>query len=169
MPTDLAVVSDTHVPTRETEIPAWVRDRVRAADHTVHAGDFDTAETLATVRDLATDLTAVAGNVDPPGVDLPDVATTRVEDVTVVVVHGTGPHDSWADRVAGLVRETVDVEREAPVVGVAGHTHTPTDTTVEGLRLLNPGTATGARPGTRATMLSVRVDGATLDVTPRRA
>jgi putative phosphoesterase len=163
MPTDLAVISDTHVPGREPAIPGWVEDRVSAADHTVHAGDFDAPETLARVRDLATDLTAVAGNIDPPDVDLPDVATVEVEDVTFVVVHGTGPHESWPERVAGLVRETVDVDT-GTVVGVAGHTHTPTDTTVDGLRLLNPGSATGARPATRTTMLSVRVDGDTLDV-----
>jgi hypothetical protein len=163
MSTDIAVVSDTHVPGREAAIPQWVADRVSAADHTIHAGDFDASETLARVRDLATDLTAVAGNIDPPGVDLPDVATVEIEDVTFVVVHGTGPHDSWPERVAGLVREAADIDLDR-VVGVAGHTHTATDTTVDGLRLLNPGSATGARPATRTTMLSVRVDGDGLDV-----
>jgi hypothetical protein len=125
-------------------------------------GDFDAAETLATVETDASDLTAVAGNVDPPTIDLPDVATVAVEDVTFVVGHGTGPHESWPERVAGLVRETVDDASE--VVGVAGHTHTPTDVTVDGLRLLNPGTATGASPGTRTTMFSVRVEGDAIDV-----
>ncbi len=165
MPVDLAVVSDTHIPSRETEMPPWVRRRIEAADHTVHAGDFDAPETLAFVEDLAQALTAVAGNVDPSSVDLPEVATLRVEEVTFVVVHGTGPHDSWPERVAGVVREAVDVEAESgTVVGVAGHTHTPTDTVVDGLRLLNPGSATGARPANRTTMLSVGVDGDALDV-----
>jgi hypothetical protein len=164
MPTELAVVSDTHVPGREPEIPAWVRGRIEAADHTIHAGDFDAPETVETVRRLATDLTAVAGNVDPPSVDLPEVATLAVEDATFVVVHGTGPHESWPERVAGRVRDAVDDGRGGTVVGVAGHTHTPTDTVVDGRRLLNPGTASGARPGTRATMLSVRVDGGAVDV-----
>jgi hypothetical protein len=164
MSTDLAVISDTHVPGREPTIPRWVRDRVRAADHTIHAGDFDAAETLATVEADASALTAVAGNIDPPSVDLPDVATATVEDVTFVVVHGTGPHESWPERVAGLVRETIDPDAAGDVVGVAGHTHTPTDVTVDGLRLLNPGTATGASPGTRTTMLSIQVEGGTIDV-----
>jgi hypothetical protein len=36
---------------------------------------------------------------------------------------------------------------------------------VDGVRLLNPGSATGARPATRTTMLTVTVDGDTVDVT----
>ena len=167
MPTDLAVVSDTHVPGREPEIPSWVEARVRAADHTIHAGDFDAPETLAAVEDLAAGLTAVRGNIDPPSVDLPEVASVEIEDVTFVVVHGTGPHDSWPERVATVVAEEVDVESgdaESSVVGVAGHTHTPTDVAVHGIRLLNPGSATGARPASRTTMLTVRVDDDALNV-----
>ena len=146
MPTTLAVVSDTHVPGREAEIPEWVLERVERADHVIHAGDFDAPETVAEIRDHAAELTAVAGNIDPPTVDLPDVATVLVEDVAFVVVHGTGRHDSWPERVAGIVAEEADSE---PVVGIAGHTHTPTDVVVDGVRLLNPGSATGARPASR--------------------
>jgi putative phosphoesterase len=166
MPTELAVISDTHVPGREPAIPEWVSARVRAADHTIHAGDFDAPETLETVRGLATELTAVAGNVDPPTVDLPTTATVEIEDVTFVVVHGTGPHESWPERVAALVEEAVGGETEGTVVGIAGHTHTPTDTVVAGRRLLNPGSATGARPATGTTMLTVRIDGDAIDVEP---
>ena len=164
MPTDLAVVSDTHVPGREPEIPSWVEARVRAADYTIHAGDFDAPETLAAVEDLAAGLTAVRGNIDPSSVDLPEVASVEIEDMTFVVVHGTGPHDSWPERVATLVAEEVDVDAESSVVGVAGHTHTPTDVVVDGIRLLNPGSATGARPASGTTMLTIRVDGDALDV-----
>ena len=167
MPTDLALVSDTHVPGRAADLPSWVCDRIRAADRTIHAGDFDAPETVDQVRTLATELTAVAGNIDPPTVDLPAVATLAVEDVTFVVVHGTGPHDSWPERVATVVAEEVDVESgdaESSVVGVAGHTHTPTDVAVHGIRLLNPGSATGARPASRTTMLTVRVDDDALNV-----
>lgn len=165
MPTDLVIISDTHIPGRAAELPAWVCRHIETAAHTIHAGDFDAPETVNTVDDLARDLTAVAGNIDPPAVDLPGVATLRVEDVTFVVTHGTGPHDSWPTRVAHVVHETVDVDAHGgPVVGVAGHTHTPTDTVVDGVRLLNPGSATGARPANRTTMLTADVDGDVLDV-----
>ena len=39
MSTDLAIVSDTHVPGREAAIPGWVCNHIEAADHTIHAGD----------------------------------------------------------------------------------------------------------------------------------
>ena len=131
MPTDLAIVSDSHVPGREPEIPAWVRTRLREADHVIHSGDFDAPATVDQFRKLSNGLTAVSGNIDPQTVDLPHVATVDVEAVTFVVVHGTGPHDSWPERVAGVVRETVD--KQGDVVGVAGHTHTPSTTTSVGV------------------------------------
>ena len=85
---ELAVVSDSHVPERAPEIPEPFRDRIAAADHTVHVGDYGTAAVLASVRDLASDLTAVRGNVDPDGIDVPNVATVEAAGVTVVVTHG---------------------------------------------------------------------------------
>lgn len=165
----LAIVSDTHIPGRESAIPEWVQERLRNADHVIHAGDFEAVETLETVEELAggaSNLTAVRGNIYRPGLPLRDVETLDVEGVRFVVVHGTGPHDTWEERVVGLVREeagnTAGVRR---VVGVAGHTHVPTDVTVDGIRLLNPGTATGARPGTATTMLTATVDDERVDVT----
>lgn len=158
---DLAVVSDTHVPSRATEIPEWVCRRIEAADHTVHAGDFDSGETLARVRELADgNLTAVKGNIDGADVDLPDVATLTVEGVTFVVTHGTGPRAGYAERVAGIARE----EAGTDAIGIAGHTHEPMDAVVDGVRLLNPGTATAANAGDEATMLTVRVEDGSVDV-----
>jgi predicted phosphodiesterase len=51
------------------------------------------------------------------------------------------------------------------VVGVAGHTHEVTDIDHEGLRILNPGSVTGASPADRATMMTVAVEDGALDVT----
>jgi hypothetical protein len=160
----LAVISDTHVPGRETRVPDWVRERLRAADHVVHAGDFDAPETLALVRDLAggdEHLTAVRGNVDPPGVDLPATATLAVEDVRFLVTHGTGNHAGYRERVAGVVRD----EAGPDAVGISGHTHRYLDATTDGVRLLNPGSATGARPATTATMMHLEVEDGDVSVT----
>lgn len=159
---NVAIISDTHVPGRVTEIPAWVREQVCAADHAIHAGDFDSAETLADVRDMADGaLTAVSGNIDPP-LDLPEVATVELEGVTFVVVHGTGDRLSYEERVASIVREAAsDAD---PLVGVAGHIHEPVDQVVDGVRLLNPGTATGANEGDETSMMTARVVDGDVDV-----
>jgi hypothetical protein len=160
---ELAIISDTHVPSRAPRIPGWVRERVRRADHTIHAGDFDSEAALATVEDLATELTAVSGNIDP-GLGLPDVATVELGGVTFVVTHGTGSPAGYEERVRDIVLERAG--RSA--VGVCGHTHRVLDTTVDGVRLLNPGSATGADPAAEATMLTARVADGQLAVTVER-
>lgn len=157
----VALIADTHMPDREQEIPEEFRERIRAADHVVHAGDFTGADTLAEVRELAGDLTAVHGNMDPDDIGLPTVATLEVEDVTVVVTHGTvGSLDEWYDAVADATRE----HAEEPRVGVGAHTHQVEDTVHDGIRLVNPGSVTGAAPAERATMMTLDVDGGDVDV-----
>lgn len=150
---DIALVSDTHIPSRAAELPPWVRERVGAADHTIHAGDFDSEEALATVRDLADgDLTAVRGNMDD-GLGLPEVDTVRLGGVEFVLYHGAGSLANYRDRVAHTVTEA-----GSDPVGVCGHTHQHMDEVVRGVRLLNPGSATAASPAEEATMMTVTVD-----------
>jgi putative phosphoesterase len=165
--TEVALLSDTHVPHRAEGIPDWVADRVRAADNAIHAGDFDSPEALSRVRDLVGGddrLTAVRGNTDPRGLDLPRVATVDLGGVTFVVTHGDGPPGTYRERVARRVREHADTD----AVGVCGHTHQLLDERIGDVRLLNPGTATGASPGTETSMLVLSVADGRLDVTPHR-
>jgi len=157
---DVAIVSDTHIPSRAHRIPEQFCDRIGAADHVIHAGDFDSKGALADARDLAPELTAVAGNMDPQ-VGLPGVASVELGGVEFVVTHGTGPPGTYEQRVAGAVREHAETDR---AVGVAGHTHEVLDTTREGVRLLNPGSATGAAPASRTTMVTAQVADGEVDV-----
>ena len=160
--TRVAIISDTHIPGRADGIPAPFRDRIAAADRVVHAGDFTAPEALATVRGLATGpLVAVAGNMDGGDLDLPRTATLEVGSLTFVVTHGTGNPATYEDRVAETVR---DVAGSAGV-GIAGHTHTVLDTVHGGVRLLNPGSVTGAAPADRTTMMTADVVDGSIDVT----
>ena len=156
----VALLSDTHIPSRASRLPDAVRERVRSADHVLHAGDFDSKGTLADIEDFARELTAVAGNTDPH-VGLPEVASVELGGVTFVVTHGAGSHHGWRDRIARTVRH----EAAEPRVGVAGHTHEVVDDTHENVRILNPGSATGAAPAQRTTMMTVDVADGELDVT----
>ncbi|MFB6096853.1 MAG: metallophosphoesterase family protein [Haloferacaceae archaeon] len=161
---EVAIISDTHVPSRSPGIPPWVRERVGAADHTIHAGDFDSAAALETVTELADgDLTAVAGNMDR--LDLPETARVVLGGVEFVVHHGTGDLAGYRERVVEAVRSARNREG---AVGVCGHTHEHTDEVVRGVRLLNPGSATGADPAEAATMMTARVGDGRLDVTLHR-
>jgi putative phosphoesterase len=160
----LAVVADTHVPNRAPETPRWVRRRVADADHTIHAGDFDSRTELDRFRDWTDGhLTAVRGNIDPPALSLPRVATLDVPgtDRRFVVTHGhrRGRDDShdYGERVASLVAANA-TGPPSRTVGVAGHTHRLLDARVDGYRLLNPGSATETRPMGGGSMLEVSVD-----------
>lgn len=157
---EVAIVSDSHIPSRATRIPEPFRERIAEADHVLHAGDFDSKGALADARTLASELTAVAGNTDP-NVGLPAVATVELVGVEFVVSHGTGSPRGYERRIAETARE--HAATDAPV-GVAGHTHEVLDATRDGVRLLNPGSVTGASPARRPTMLTATVDGGDLDV-----
>ncbi len=94
----VAVISDTHIPSRANRIPDWVRTRIMRADHTIHAGDFDSADALASVHELTDgNYTAVSGNTDPASLRLPEVATLELGGVTFVVTHGTGPKRGYRE------------------------------------------------------------------------
>jgi putative phosphoesterase len=159
----IAIIADTHIPSRAEEIPEWIREEVEQADHTIHAGDFDAADTLDDVRDLTgEELTAVTGNMDPH-FNLPSVTTVERGGVEFVVTHGTGDLEDYEERVAGIVRE----EGGDSAVGVSGHTHQVLDTEVDGIRLLNPGSATGADPASTTSMMVAEVEDGDIDVTVR--
>jgi putative phosphoesterase len=158
---ELALFGDSHIPSREPHIPDPFVSEIRTADHVIHTGDFDSKGALADAQDLAPELTAVHGNMDPQ-IGLPTVATVECGGVEFVVTHGTGSRGGWTQRVADAVTEhaTGDI-----AVGVAGHTHEITDTTHEGVRILNPGSVTGANPADRPTMMTVTAEDGDLEVT----
>lgn len=162
---DVALISDSHIPSRAQSIPGWARRRISAADHVIHAGDFDSTKGLAAVRKLADELTAVGGNMDPHGLELPAVETVELGGVQFIVTHGTGSRRGYRDRVAGIVAERAE---EGPTVGVSGHTHQLLDDIVDGQHLLNPGSVTGAAPAEEATMLTAEVGNGELQVTVHR-
>lgn len=167
--TRIAILSDTHVYSDTSTVPDWVCDLVREADHVIHAGDFVTGKTVGFFEELAgPGFTAVRGNADDYSVDLPRVVAVVIESITFVVTHPIGIGDASLDRdhyermVAGTARRHATTD---DVVGIAGHTHNLIDKEVNGVRLLNPGSATGALPASTATMLTGVVDGDDLTIT----
>ncbi|MCW8172115.1 metallophosphoesterase family protein [Natrialba swarupiae] len=155
--TQVAILGDTHVPSRATGLPDWVAEEVRTAGRTIHTGDFDSREAYDRIATLADgNLTCVRGNMDPSTLELPRTDTLVLEDVTVVVTHGTGSPGGWHRRVVEIAYDEVDTGENAVVV--AGHTHEVVDTARDGIRVLNPGSATAASPATHETMLVAHIE-----------
>lgn len=158
--TEVAVVADTHLPAAGPGLPDWVADHVEAADHVLHAGDFLTPQAQFRLRVLAGgEMTAVQGNRDP-SLPLPDVATYEADGVRFVLTHGDGLGRGATYRAA-LADLAADHDAD---VAVGGHTHTLLDATVDGVRVLNPGSATGATPAEAPTMQTVACEDGTVDV-----
>ncbi|WP_338727057.1 metallophosphoesterase family protein [Haladaptatus sp. DJG-WS-42] len=157
----VALISDTHIPSRKETIPEWVVEEIEAADYTIHAGDFDSVDAFERVGEIAGEtLTACLGNTDPGDLELPAVATLDVADIRFVVTHGQGDPETYKQRVAAIATE----HGAGTTIGVSGHTHRVHDEVVDGVRLLNPGSATGAAPALTATMLVVSIDGDAVSV-----
>ena len=159
----LAILSDTHIPTRADSLPDWVRTEIEAADHAIHAGDFTAAAVLEEVDALVDGaVTAVSGNMDSGGLGLPETQRLEMAGQTFVVTHGTGPTAGYEDRVRAIGRE--HAAGPEPIV-VAGHTHSVLDDR-DGIRILNPGSATGAAPASETSMMRAEVtqDGVSVEV-----
>jgi putative phosphoesterase len=155
----LLVISDTHVPVRARGLPSQVWDEVDRADVVLHAGDWVDVTLLDELEERAHRLVGVVGNNDGPDLRarLPEVAYATLGGVRVAVVHETGAKQG---------RERRALERLPDVdLLVFGHSHVPWDSSLDGLRLLNPGSPTDRRREPFCTYLTLTVaDGNVTDV-----
>ncbi|HEX4106518.1 MAG TPA: metallophosphoesterase family protein [Solirubrobacteraceae bacterium] len=149
----VTIISDTHLPRGRRRLPEACLERLRAADHIVHAGDLIAVEVLEQLRALGPPVTAVHGNVDAPAVRaaLPATATVRLEGVELAVLHDSGPA---AGRLARL-------RARFPTASavVFGHSHIPLLEHDAGFAIFNPGSPTDRRRQPTHTMGLARVSG----------
>jgi putative phosphoesterase len=138
-PFRLGVLSDTHRYSRPAAVPAGAVDRMGACDAYVHCGDFLDPAMLQPLRALAP-LYAVLGNVDPADLagDTPSVLLLRIGPWRVGAIHDAGGTTVGRRRTAAAFPERLDVL-------CFGHSHRPLAENVDGLVLLNPGSAVDPR------------------------
>ena len=157
----IALISDTHIPSRARKLPEWVEAEIRSADHTIHAGDVGSRTAYEDLEILTDEsLTAVRGDKDPPDLELPTVTTVELGGRSFVVTH---QGDGSGDRLQN-VRDVVLEHGGKNAIGVTGHTHQPADETIDGVRILNPGSATGAFPTTTISMMRMTVRDESMNV-----
>lgn len=150
----IAVVSDSHVPTRAEKIPEEFREKMKEADLTVHAGDFAEKPVYNSIDEYG-ELVAVKGNCD--FFDLPNSETFERQGLNFGVYHGTGITPRGDHETLAKIAEE-DLEAE---ILIHGHSHQEDIAKQDGVILLNPGSCTGvgggtARPG-NPTMMELEV------------
>jgi len=134
----IAVISDTHGYLSKALI-----EQLKKADIILHAGDIDTPGTFSTLKKLGR-LIAVRGNMDmnPAFKDLPSEEMVDIQGTRFYIRHDLSRMD--------LLPEASDVD-----ILISGHTHRTTDETHNGVRYLNPGSASLPRMGTPPTMAQI--------------
>lgn len=152
----VAIISDTHFPSRGSALPDACLDVIRRADLLIHAGDLADLATLTMLRGLGPPIVAVHGNADDDAVRraLPASAEVELPGLTVMVVHNGGPEDGRLERM----------RRKFPAAGavVFGHSHIPLQQVArDGFFILNPGSATDRRKQPRHSMVEMRVEAGT--------
>ncbi len=134
----IGVISDTHVPSRARRVPDAALRHFEDVELIVHAGDLST---LAVRDQLAAyaPVEAVQGNIELPEVvlGLPIKRELMVGGCTIGIVHILGERRHYAR----------NARREFPSARVVifGHSHIPFVEDIDGLLLLNPGSATDRR------------------------
>jgi uncharacterized protein len=135
----LLVLSDTHIPDFAKQLPSQVREAARGVDAILHAGDVTSAEVLDDLSASAPVYVAL-GNGDGPDVQrwgAADRVETEIAGASIAIVHDAGPARG---RPARLRRWFPDSS-----LVVFGHSHIPMSFVHEGVRMLNPGSATWKR------------------------
>lgn len=133
----LAVVSDTHVPTRAPALPEQLLDDLAelTPDVILHAGDHVSQQVIDDLERFAP-VHSVRGNTDHD-LSLPEVLIETFDGVTVAMRHKPG---------ADISLKKFGEEHEADIV-VHGHTHVQRHKTLGELTVLNPGSPTQPRSG----------------------
>src|SRR5262249_46528250 len=119
-----------------------VLEAFQGVDRILHAGDVGGEEIITELESLAP-VTAVRGNCDgfPLAQRLPEMETMELAGFRILMIHEVGRPERPTEVVLRQIRE------RRPDMIVFGHTHSPLDRVLEGVRFLNPGGAGPRRFG----------------------
>lgn len=132
----IGLISDTHIPSRASAIPARVFEVFRDASLIIHAGDLTQLSVTDELERLAP-VVAVRGNMDSTEVKakLPAANTVQVDNHKIGVVHNLG-----ILRAKGKTLN--EAESNKLSVLVFGHVHLPSIKRENNVLLINPGSPT---------------------------
>jgi len=130
----IGVISDTHVPDRQGQIPGTVLRGLQGVDMIIHAGDLTGISLLSELEEIAP-VHAVWGNMDSWEVksSLKREICLTVLDKTIMIFHGVSSHSATEDAARTRYPGADCV--------VFGHTHRTCNDREGKTLIFNPGTA----------------------------
>ncbi|MCK5832896.1 metallophosphoesterase [bacterium] len=138
MSVKIAVISDSHIGQKISAYPAEILNAIGECDIIIHAGDHTSMESVELLNSLG-NLRAVHGNMDEITISnlLPSRLVFEVEGIRIGVTHG------WGSPL-GIERRVLDVfvDEKLDIV-IFGHSHSPCDKIIDGIRVINPGAISG--------------------------
>ena len=120
----IGVISDTHGLMRPEAL-----GRLAGVEQILHAGDIGSPEVLAALAAIAP-VTAIRGNKDRAAWarDIPETVAVEVAGRRIYMLHDRNDLD-------------IDLRAQGIAILISGHSHKPSQTYVDGLLYLNPGSA----------------------------
>lgn len=139
----IGVISDTHVPSRTSEIPKTILEdfKNKKVDYVFHLGDFTSIKAYNQLIDEfgSEKVFAIQGNMDSSEIisKLPKQRSLEIFGHKILMVHGMG----GPNMIVRRLNKKMDLEPYEIVI--FGHVHRPYNETWKHGRLyLNPGTPT---------------------------
>ena len=130
----IAVLSDTHIPTRLGSLQGRVYEEIADSDLIIHAGDLVEMDVLRDLERFA-EVRAVRGNMDDASLRrvLPERQVFELEGFRIAVMHGSGAPFGLSKRVLSAVAD------EDPRIVIHGHSHQYCNRSMGNVLVLNPG------------------------------
>lgn len=135
----IAIISDSHIPSRAPQIPEEFCEKLEEADLIVHCGDFETEEVYNEIQEYG-EVIAVRGNCDR--IELPKYEEFERNDIKFGITHGTGISPRGHRPTLANIADQMSVK-----VLFHGHTHQQEAVKENDKVLLNPGSCTGVGGG----------------------
>jgi putative phosphoesterase len=132
----IGVISDTHIPTRASELPEKIKEYFKNVDFIIHCGDVVTEDVILELN-LISKTYAVSGNMDPVELNYPSELIFKINNNFIIcVTHGYGSPFGIKER---LLKKFIEIK---PSMIIFGHTHSPLNEKYNGITFFNPGSAT---------------------------
>ena len=149
----IGIISDTHIPSRQSKLPKKVYTTFKEVDLILHAGDFESISVAEALENIAP-LKAVSGNMCWPEIRerFPPSQIIEIESLVIGLTHGNGGPQGYLSRVKQTFGE------DEPDIIISGHTHVPNAEIIDNVLFLNPGSPTDKRFAKTNSILVLTID-----------